>query len=969
MTHLYQLRTLGHFTIEYQGEVLTKNISSKSQLLLLYLAMEARPHTRDKLASLFWDETTDNQALSNLRTILSGTRKHFSDVITIERDSVSLTNKDDIWVDALAFSDACDGVFSSLQPDLMKLESIAELYGDDFLRHIKIRQASQIEGWVTHYQHELRQKYIRLLAHIVEVCIVQKAYEQGIVHATTLTQLDPYWEVAHRQLMRLYVYSNRPNNALIHYNQLVDNLRDELDTVPKSATVELYETIRSGSLELPYQTEQTSIILPSLPFVEPVHDTQHLQQLIKLPDCRLLTLTGIGGIGKTSLAMRLAVYHQQTFRDGTAFISLASFSSEDEVASEIMRALRIPYQQNQARLDKIIDYLRPREMLLVFDNYDDLLPNTTLIERIIEETDSIYLLITSRTPLNLRSERNCQLSGLQLPDDEATQQTTSEAVRLFQLTAQRVSPDFELETVLDDVVEICRIMNGLPLGIVMAAGWVRYLTPKEILNRVQENILNIESLHTDLPARHQNFENLLRSIRSDLSTQEQEALMSLSIFQDSFTHQAAVAVANIDMPIFIQLVDKSLIQKTNNFRYTLHGVVRQTFIQELMQSDLLQEVQERYAQYYVDWCDDLSRAEPLPENRISAIRPEIHNLIHWGAVRDPRVYIHCITPTLSHYWLSNGYPAKVIETLEAERDQPSTIPAQFTSNMIELAHYYMHAGQYDQSDSLCQSLLDEYLGMTPDSKAHIYRIQYEICATQGSSEQASDFLQAILALEPSDSEAVNARLRHYMTRAHFNFGTILMDAGDYQSAEAHYQDSLAQLVHGDQSDLYASLSNNLGIIALKRDDYKEAGRYFERAYAIAIQQNSDVRKAVFGANLGEALLGLADDSRAYHLFKDALDIAIAINRKTTIINCIEQFTRLALKYEQYEIALQLLAFTQVMRERHHISIPQRDMDEIQAFYDQLKAQLQDDYDYFYRLGSSANLEAIVQTTFTLEQML
>ena len=969
-----EIYTLGRLAIRKDGQDLEGFVSTKTMLLFVYLCMNPRRHSRESLATLLWSDTSDEQARKNLRTVLSSLRKQLPDTLIVSRQSISLDPQAVIWVDAIALSEELPETSTRLEK-LRHLESLAELYHGDFLVDIPIRGAFSFEEWVVHLQQEIHRQYLQTLYQIVELSIECEAYDSGLSHAQKLVGLDPLWEAAQRQLMQLLVYMNHPNEAILQYERVVQLLSDELDTEPEPQTIALYEQIKAGEIQPPteHQPVQT-IVLPDSPFVAPEDDLDYLQRMLDTPQCRLLTIHGISGIGKTTLASQIAFQRQNRYTEGAHIIPLVNIQTEDQLALAIINTLGIKSSGGDVSTqDLVVDSLKTRNCLLILDNYEQLLPQTQLLQRLLDEAPQVQLIVTSQTQLNLYNEWLLPLQGLQVLSIDDEQAGSSEAIRLFDMTAKRVAPRFKLHDCLADVVQICQLVDGLPLGIIIAAGWVQYVPPEKILTMMREDLLAVESVHQDIPARHQGFDRLLKTIWEHLSVRERKALTCLSIFKGTFDHKAALAVADIDMPEFVRLVNKSLIQRNENFRYVLHRLLQQAFEKHLLASRLYETVFARFSDYYQSFCYDIYDQQLSLTQLMLTIDADYHNIWHVDVLPLERQqeYILNIAPALAEYWTTRGYNVdKARGLLQDAVNNTKFKPSLRAKGYVELAEMYLRINDHDTSFQMTEYALELEKDLKdPYIHARALRTQYEIMVLQGNYIEARAALEQILKLEDQVGNVDSRRLENIFIAAYGNLGTIAMELGDYETAAQHTRIAMQHFREmGDHLRESMGLTN-LGIIALKTKDYDQAFNNFNEALSIATAAKHDALTLLYSSNLGEVVMLQGNLNLAYSYFADALQIAIRIQRKTSIINIMEQFAQLAMYLNQPTIATQLFGFTSSMRQEHNLPVAPRDQDDHQKWEEHLKSDLGADYQEYWNMGNTMGQTNIIQVALSLKNHL
>jgi len=238
---------------------------------------------------------------------------------------------------------------------------------------------------------------------------------------------------------------------------------------------------------LPYQTT---------PFIGRQQVLVDLAQLIADPNTRLLTILAPGGMGKTRLALVAAERQLYHFADGVFFVPLAPLATADNIVTTIAEHIGFSFHGSASPGEQLLDYFRDRHILLVLDNFEHLLDGAGLVTGIIQSAPHSKVLATSREKLNLSGETVFTLFGLHVPDWETPDDALAyDAVQLFMQSAQRVRPDFELRTEdLDDLARICHLMEGMPLGIVLAAGWVDVLSLEQIVAELEQGIGILETV-------------------------------------------------------------------------------------------------------------------------------------------------------------------------------------------------------------------------------------------------------------------------------------------------------------------------------------------------------------------------------------------------------------------------------------------------------------------------------------------
>ncbi|HRQ41560.1 MAG TPA: hypothetical protein PLD25_26870 [Chloroflexota bacterium] len=307
--------------------------------------------------------------------------------------------------------------------------------------------------------------------------------------------------------------------------------------------------------------------------------------------CRLLTLVGPGGIGKTRLALEIASSQQDLFPDGVHLTYLQATPSSDFLVSAVAESLDFRFQPDGDSQSQLINYLRHQSLLLVLDNFEHLADGAAFVGDILAAATAVKLLVTSRERLSLQEEWVYEVPGLDCPAHDGDPDIEAYgAVRLFVHSARRASPHFRLtKQYRPPVARICRLVGGMPLGIELAAAWTRALPCDEIAHEIEHSLDILETSARNVPPRHRNMRAVFAPTWQLLSAEEQHVFMKLSVFRGGFTRQAAESVASATMRTLLSLVDKSLLRLDGNGRYTLHELLRQYGEEQLHNSPPEQE--------------------------------------------------------------------------------------------------------------------------------------------------------------------------------------------------------------------------------------------------------------------------------------------------------------------------------------------------------------------------------------------
>ena len=624
-----------------------------SLLKLLALAPGHRLH-REQAMDLLWPELDSEAAANNLHHALHIARRTLepsapagaaSGYLHLRGESLALSPAGPVWVDVEVFEEAATTARHTLE--IAAYRAAIDLYSGELLPR------DRYEAWSEERRAQLRGVYLSLLLEVAALYEERKEFGEAIEALGRVVAQDPTHEGAHVGLIRLYALLGRRREALRQYERLREALFNEFGTEPEAAIVRLHEEIWAGTFppaHSPLAAGSRSEELPAaeaggrhnLPlartsFIGRERETLEIKRLLAMT--RLLTLTGVGGSGKTRLALEVASDLVGAYPDGAWLVELAVLSDPALMPQAVAKALGVREQPGRPLVETLKDVLRSRKMLLVMDNCEHLIEAAVrLVDALLDSSPGLRVLATSRETLNASDEVAWVVPSLTVPYSRQQTYTPQEleayeSVRLFVERARQRDPSFELTLRNGQAVsQVCRRLEGIPLAIELAAARIGVLSVERIAERLDDSLrLLAAGGRTALP-RHRTLRATLEWSHELLGEPERKLFGRLSVFAGGLTLEAAEAVGTGDgigqhdvLDLLSKLVDKSLVVaeaspgEEGALRYRMLETLRQYGQERLEESGEAQRVRERHAEYYLALAEgtDLQEAE----RELNAARP------------------------------------------------------------------------------------------------------------------------------------------------------------------------------------------------------------------------------------------------------------------------------------------------------------------------------------------------------------
>jgi predicted ATPase/DNA-binding SARP family transcriptional activator len=904
---LLEITTFGGLSIWCDGQPVKDLHSRKAEALLVYLAVTAHPQPREVLAALLWGEFSQKRAMNNLRVVLSNLRKHLGDHLAITRDKAAMNPEVDYDLDA-AVLDANLGYVGEVvrktgtlsRDTITRLVQAVDLYKGEFLEGFYVENTPEFNAWMVVERERFHHIVLDGLGKLVRWELAQGEYTNGIMYASKWIRLDPLSETAHRQMMRLLVFSGQRSTALTQYEKCREVLANELGVAPDKKTTALYEQIREGNLSSDATISQFippsdsskadihrhNLPIQTTPFIGRETELAEMNQMLTDPSVRLVTALGTGGMGKTRLALEVGAELMDEFPDGVMFVSLSRLRSEKLIVPSIVQVLGIEFAREEIDVGDskqqlkqiLLNHLRRKQLLLILDSFEHLLDGVDLVGEILQTAPGVKVLATSRARLNVGGEHRFQVVGMEYPEDVNIEEAQKfSAVRLFLETARRAQANFEPQpNEMKDIINICRLVEGMPLGIRLAAAWVEILSIREIAAEIAKNLDLLETDLRDVPERHRSIRALFDHSWNLLTEREREVFQGFSVFRGGCTREAAQQITGATLRDLKSLVDKSLLNRALNGRYVMHELTREYAAGKLRETiNNEAALYNRHSAYYT--AEMQAMGEDLQSASQAAVMAKIDEDIgnfraawSWTSEQRQANFLEQSMEGFRHYYAIRRLrqEAETAFRQAADRFKTANTGGEFRvyARLLSMRGYFSENSEQKQAFYL-QSLtiLDK---LDEEGKD----IRYEkalVLNFMGHVALPSDFDEGIQLYEQSLELLQDLSNRYWTAEGLLCIGRAYQLKGDLDEAQKTLDRSLVLFQELGDPRRIAVVLNTLDMVARRQTKFDEAVSYARQVLAIYKTIGDNYAIAVGSEELGEALCLLGKYDEAHEYFKEA----------------------------------------------------------------------------------------------------
>jgi predicted ATPase/DNA-binding SARP family transcriptional activator len=851
---------LGRFDVKSDGKPVAITSRPAQSLFAFLLLSAGTAHRREKLAGLLWPDSLEETARSNLRSALWKIRKALPSSATVE----SLF-ADDLTI---AFNAAAEYWL-----DAAELEKVSEnASADELMTTLSLYHGELLPGfydeWVVLEREHLSAVFEHHMARLMSVLENEHRWLDIFDWSESWIKLGQKPELAYRALMSAHAARGDMSKVAATYERCVKSLK-EFGVEPSEQTKELYKRLKVG--KEPLQTEpfvppkekrkespKSNLPVPITSFIGREKEVEQITRLLNKN--RLVTLMGVGGVGKTRLAIESSNKLLGKFRDGVWWIELVGLSDPSLVPQAVAKVVDVHEIPNRPLVETLVEHLQSKQILLVLDNCEHLvIACAQLVDDLLSGCKNLKILATSREALDILSETTWSVPSLSLPDAQETIAIKSsnkyESVRLFVDRANMIQPEFSLtEQNSKAIVQICRRLSGMPLAIELAAARVRIMSVDEIASRLHDLFSLLTSGNRSALPRHQTLRATIDWSHDLLTEPERILFRRLAVFAGGFTLEAAESICGQDelersdvLDLLGRLVDKSLVvveaaTAGGQTRYRFLETIREYALEKMKSAGEETANRDRHLEYFRKLAEETEPHLYASEQAewFARTDAEIDNLraaLDWsiaeaaGAENDVRIRNGFqIVGVLSWYW-QRSYTFDVIERLQRmlSRDTAAAPTIERARALSTMGFLHGTLGSATEA----RPYLDEALEIGRkhgDPLTLGWTLTYLAVVTRLLEDYGSSlsFLEESLALTRDlgiSGKAITGMTLVWM-------GDVYLGSQDEVRAQKFYEEGAALLRETYNGNILSYADRRLGLLMLKQGNYVRAEILFKESLNI-----------------------------------------------------------------------------------------------------------------------------------------
>jgi DNA-binding SARP family transcriptional activator/Tfp pilus assembly protein PilF len=924
-----EAKFLGNFEIKIGGCLIGGFTTQKTRALAVYLLLEHfQEHPRSKLAALFWPDVPEQTALHNLRQALSSIRKAFDvcngdEVLISNREMIGFQPNVEFSIDALEFETQMRRMIERCHRQsgrgfpVHRMKRLVDSYHGEILGQLDLGDGGLFEDWLIVKRERLNQLAIEGSSLLLDYYERRCEWGEAKKTAELLVSLAPWDENAHSRLIEVLLQLSQGNAALAHYQAALRYFTSVLEVEPdfqlRKANASIQEFFTNGKTERSRKPESLQIASYATPFIGRAQELETLEDWVSDPSCRIITITGPGGSGKTRLAAMLVELQRTQFVDGVYFVSIAGCLSIGELASRIISSVSNMGERSANPLDELLDWAHKRRGLLILDNVDTCSDCATLAAKITEVADQMVIVFTSYARLDLMGERVFALKGLSTREG-----VESEAVSLFISHLQHESQLERMGTKFtENVVRICELVDGLPLAIDLAAGQVKTISSEELLHDLAQNMDILRSNAVNLPERHRSITASFENSWKHLSGSLQRTLSMLTVFQSAFTLEAAEQVCGVGSQDIRNLTSQSLLTRDIEENYRFHRVIKQYAREKInREEDQIIKLDLHHANYF---CEQLLRnhANSTGSGFLSFIKTteavisdiekgirylvdshdwvKVQKLIHplfcyfdgKGLLREGSSLLGELAELCSKD--PNGMLCQAMFSSRAARLLLSIQQFAKASELLDLSLTVYQAKKNQEEEAFCYNVLaiQALLRKNASSSEELAQKAFQIARKAGNKYEETHSLYNtgyaainIGDITKAEEALTNCRILceelgdwRRLSKVHNLLADTACSRGNFEQALGYYDEALKMVVAIGNRFSESLVLNNIGTAYISLGQHSKAEEYYEKSRILCGEIGDREGEAIALSNLGELYAESRDFKKGIEYNQRALEIS------------------------------------------------------------------------------------------------
>lgn len=925
------------------------------------ISLQLREHLVDSL----WPDVTLAVGLNRLSQALAWLRSQTEKRCAFD-DKLLITDRQFVRFNhALISSDVDDfdlaaqiamykrnGLFS-----IEKIQIAEQLYKGELL-------PGYYEDWILRERERLLTVYLTLLHHLIQYSKQTADYDRAVEYARKAVAVDPLEEQHYVDLIKLHIANGQELNAKRCFHDLGEILRDKLDQVPERSFDEIVADARththSLSLYAPpdYARSKSPTLFPNplTKLIGRVEEMETVISLIQMGKSRLITLTGVGGVGKTRLAIEILKRCVKQTNSECYFVSLAEISH----SSMLLTAISDTLQLSSSAPDEMIEQIQTRfssssssSLLLILDSLEYMLPssNATLL-MFLERIPNLTILVTSRQLIGLTAEQEVPVLPLSVPAqlnaDSTTQESLTianevESVLLFLDRAKLVRPEFTLTPENENVVcEIAARLDGLPLAIELCAAWAQTLTPNQMLLQLNNRFKLLISRRSDISSRHRTLQATLEYSFLLLPQHLQNMFVSLSIFRGGWTLDAVTSVCSEDvlqngsiqmLEWITELRERSLIiaeaPSQGEMRYRMLESVRE-FAEQQCTISRSTVLTLRHLHYYLELAE---RSEPLlygPDQRAWLALLEVeHENMRAALQRStqkrsfepiPNEYPLRLATALTPYWEVRGHINDsyrwLNELVTVQKLSPMDAAQKkiYARGLNAFATAARASGEFALAEDTISQAMHLWTEIGDENGLALAMVVGATLAwfTEEYDEAQNLLYKTLEIAEKTDNKLLKAN-------SLLNMGNVALSLHNWGEAISLFQASIAILRSRGNAKAVGDALNNLGLAARYEGNLDKALYYMQEALPIFKGLADRAGLAITLVNIGMVHLLAGRLELCETALKESITLALQVGHKRVLAWCIKEYGHLECRKGNYTLGVKLLSFSESLRRSLNIS--------------------------------------------------